>query len=133
MPVYAYHCDWCGRDFDAYAKMADRKRHLCDCGLMADIDVGATAREVQVMAFTPYTEYNGKGAPTFDTRAQRDSWLRKNRMTYDTDSYNRTSHRKPLIDDKLEAEILDRAANSPPVDLPTVSDTELNKGRVLSV
>jgi hypothetical protein len=92
-----------------------RPSEHCNCGVnnsrMKD------GPRLHVGTFKPYTEPNAPGAPTFETRAQRDAYCAQNKLTYDIKS-NPKVVRKPLIDDKVVDSIMKRAQSGEKVELP---------------
>jgi hypothetical protein len=115
MALYSYVCGHCGK----YRLAADGPCPCRDSHYQAECPV-------QVMTFKPYTETDARDKPHFETRQQRDAYLAKNGLTYDTANYGVPDPRKPLMDDKLEREIMERAQNSPEVRLPKMTQQELN-------
>ena len=54
MPLYAYRCEKCGREWEEWRKIEERLDVKCECGGKAVIDFRKFGKR-NVMFFTPYT------------------------------------------------------------------------------
>lgn len=54
MPIYAYRCEECGREWDEYRTVEGRHSARCECGEKGRIDWRKFGSR-NVMFFTPYT------------------------------------------------------------------------------
>lgn len=104
MPLYPFECLTCRHEFYLYRKMADSpgEEQPCeDCGERAK----RIWRDIHVDVFKPFVEENAGDEPVeFNSKRERDDYMREHHLTYDTARYvrkPRVSAAKNLTFDKV--------------------------------